>query len=210
MTPDPAQPRPFDDPLQPVPRQPMPAGDFPPPDFEDEYEMNRRRARPGPSGRNGPPFNIGHDDLYPQGLGPNDPFRSSLTDPSRRAPGSGGMHPTFDDPLFRRDPSRGYDPRAPPGARYDPVGPGDMELPGSDGRFIPGRTPGPNGWRGLGGDLDPFSSQLGSDMMMPRSPGRRGGPPFGGGPPGGGFGGNGFGGNGYGGGFGGGFGGGIL
>jgi len=169
----PALPRPFDDPLQPH-RQPIPAGDFPPPGFDDELDMNRRRPYPNLSGRDDRPFNIGQDDLYPQGLGPNDPLRPSLTDPSRgdlRGSG-GGMHPTFDDPLFRSDmPSRGYNSQVPPGARYDPVGPGDPQDP-----------------------------NFGGDMPMPgRGLGGRHGPGNGFGP-GGGFNGNPFGGGGHGGG----------
>jgi hypothetical protein len=137
--PEPARPYPFDDPLAvPPPRRPMP--DFPPPDFEDEYEINRPPGR-GYQPR-GSPFNIGHDDLNPPGLGPNDPFREII----RPGGGSGGMHPTFDDPLFggRRGQGGGYDPQAPPGARYDPVGPGDGPPRGGSGRF-------PGGQGGLGG-----------------------------------------------------------
>ncbi|KAJ5900539.1 uncharacterized protein N7473_004609 [Penicillium subrubescens] len=39
--PQPARPYPFEDPLAPAPRQPNPAGDFAPPGFEDEFEINR-------------------------------------------------------------------------------------------------------------------------------------------------------------------------
>ena len=90
-----AQPRPFDDPLAVPPRRPIPAGDFPPPDFEDEFEMNRRPRGIGGERR---PLNIGERDLYPQGLGPHDPLQGSFH-PSGGI-GGGGMHPTFDDPLF--------------------------------------------------------------------------------------------------------------
>lgn len=89
---------------------------------------------PGGSGRS--PFNIGHDDLHPPGLGPHDPLRSSglpFGGGGGGGGGFGGMHPTFDDPLFagqggRTGPGRGsggeFDPQVPPGARYDPLGPG--------------------------------------------------------------------------------------
>ena len=87
-----AQPRPFDDPLATGPRRPFPAGEFAPPGFDDEYDMNRPLARPGGDRR---PLNIGERDLYPPGLGPNDPLRGGLG-----GIGGGGMHPTFDDPLF--------------------------------------------------------------------------------------------------------------
>ena len=93
-----AIPRPFDDPLAAAPRRPFPAGDFPPPGFEDEYEINRPPGRGGiGGGRN--PFNIGERDLYPPGLGPHDPLRGGGFGPGGGI-GGGGMHPTFDDPLF--------------------------------------------------------------------------------------------------------------
>jgi len=41
------------------------------------------------------PLNIGERDLYPQGLGPHDPLRGGGF-----GPGGGGMHPTFEDPMF--------------------------------------------------------------------------------------------------------------
>ena len=93
-----AQPRPFDDPLAAAPRRPYPLGDFPPPGFEDEYEINRP-PRGGPYGGERRPLNIGERDLYPQGLGPHDPLRAGGFGPSGGI-GGGGMHPTFDDPLF--------------------------------------------------------------------------------------------------------------
>lgn len=118
--PPPARPFPFNDPLADLPpRRPHPVGDFPPPGFEDEYEMNRPPrlvAPPGMGGRN--PLDIGHDDLYPPGLGPHDPLRGTFIPGGGGLPrpgggGGGGMHPTFDDPLFggRRGNEGGYDPR---------------------------------------------------------------------------------------------------
>jgi len=89
-----AQPRPFHDPLAAEPRRPYPAGDFPPPGFEDEYEVNRP-PRGGIGGMGRRPLNIGERDLYPQGLGPHDPLRGGGF-----GPGGGGMHPTFEDPMF--------------------------------------------------------------------------------------------------------------
>lgn len=114
------------------PRRPQPAGDFAPPGFEDEFEINRppRAYPPGMGGRS--PYNIGDRDLYPAGLGPNDPLRGTI------GPGfgSGGMHPTFDDPLFGGPGAGGgYDPRAPPGARYDPPGPGGPPFGRGRGPF---------------------------------------------------------------------------
>ncbi|EXK24167.1 hypothetical protein FOXG_22385 [Fusarium oxysporum f. sp. lycopersici 4287] len=107
--------------------RPQPVGDFTPPGFEDEYEVNR----PPRSGLQMPgrsPYNIGHDDLNPPGLGTHDPLRGSFTGGVLPRPGGGsGMHPTFDDPLFGGqggDGSSGFDPQAPPGARWDLTGPG--------------------------------------------------------------------------------------
>lgn len=136
--------------------RPPPAGDFPPPDFEDEHQMNR----PPPSmlpGRS--PYNIGHDDLNPPGLGPHDPLRSSFTGGGLPRPGGGGgMHPTFDDPLFNgqgsaypRGQGQGYDPQAPPGARWDPVGPGMGHGPRFPNHFGGGGGSGGNPFGGAGG-----------------------------------------------------------
>lgn len=112
----PARPQPFHDPLAQPPR-PHPYGDFPPPAFEDPYDLNRP-LRPMGGGR--PGFgNIGDRDLYPQGLGPRDPFGGS-----NPGFGGGGMHPTLPDFHDPRGRGNGYDPQVPPGSRYDPVGPG--------------------------------------------------------------------------------------
>ena len=102
-----AQPRPFNDPLAAEPRRPFPAGDFPPPGFEDEYDITRPPGRGG-MGAIRRPLNIGERDLYPPGLGPHDPLRDGGFGPG----GGGGMHPTFDDPLFGGRANReGIDPR---------------------------------------------------------------------------------------------------
>ncbi|KAI4215214.1 MAG: hypothetical protein LQ349_009173 [Xanthoria aureola] len=154
--PPPARPRPFNDPLAAEPRRPYPAGDFPPPGFEDEYEMNRPPGRGGLGGERRP-LNIGERDLYPPGLGPHDPLRGPGFGPSGGI-GGGGMHPTFDDPMFGGDGGGGmggYDGRAPPGARYDPVGPGDGPPnirggPRFPGGGVGGRPPNPFG--GFGGN----------------------------------------------------------
>jgi hypothetical protein len=156
----PARPYPFDDPLAAAPRRPVPVGDFAPPGFEDEYEMQRPpRGMPGGYGdRN--PLSIGDRDLYPPGLGPNDPLRMGPTGGFR---GGGGMHPTFDDPLFGgQGGGQPYDPRAPPGARYDPIGPGDgpPNIRGGP-RFSGGRGGGFGG--GFGGN--PFGG-LGSNDFI--------------------------------------------
>ena len=153
-----AQPRPLDDPLAAgPPRRPFPAGDFPPPGFEDEYEINRGPGA-GPYGGPRRPLNIGERDLYPPGLGPHDPLRAGPG--GGFAPGGGGMHPTFDDPMFGGDGGAGgelWGPggRAPPGARYDPVGPGDGPPRGGMGRF-PG---------GGGGTRGPFGGGFGGDII---------------------------------------------
>ncbi|KAI1163716.1 PI31 proteasome regulator N-terminal-domain-containing protein [Nemania serpens] len=159
LMPQPAQPYPFDEPRRPQPRHPIPAPDFPPPGFEDPYDLNRFRAPLAP-GRT--PFgNIGADDLNPPGLGPHDPLRPGLGMPGGGLPrpgGSRGMHPTFDDPLFGGPGEMGdeFDPQVPPGARYDPLGPGGMPRLGGrrpgNGPFGGGRG-GFGGFSGFGGDI---------------------------------------------------------
>ncbi|KAL1868215.1 hypothetical protein VTK73DRAFT_3808 [Phialemonium thermophilum] len=137
----PRPPYPAIDPLADVPRRPVPAGDFPPPGFEDEYEINRPPRGPlhpggggmpgvgEPFGGGRNPYNIGERDLYPPGLAPHDPLRGSFVPggPGGADRGTGGMHPTFDDPLFGGPHGDDTDdPRIPPGARWDPVGPGGL------------------------------------------------------------------------------------
>lgn len=152
--PRPAQPYPFNDPLDPPPRNPFPAGDFPPPGFEDPYDINRPARSPLQPGRS--PFgNIGADDLNPPGLGPHDPLRPGMgIGGGLPRPGGGrGMHPTFDDPLFG-GPGGGeeeFDPQVPPGARYDPLGPGGVP-----------RLGGRRGGRGGGSFGDGFGGSFGS------------------------------------------------
>ena len=154
--PRPALPYPFNDPLAAAPRRPHPPGDFPPPDFEDEYEMNRP-PRGMPAGYQ--PFgNIGERDLYPPGLGPHDPLRIGPGGGGYR--GGGGMHPTFDDPLFGGNGGAApFDPRAPPGARYDPVGPGDGPPNLRGGSRFPG------GGRGGGFGGNPFGGFGSGDFI---------------------------------------------
>lgn len=154
--PEPARPYPFDDPLAAAPRRPLPAGDFPPPGFEDEFEINRppRGFHPGYGERR--PLNIGERDLYPPGLGPHDPLRGHFGPGG----GGGGMHPTFDDPMFggRGEDGQGFNPQVPPGARYDPVGPGDerpMGRGGGPGSRFPGGRGGFGGFGGFGGPGGP-------------------------------------------------------
>ncbi|KAH7150483.1 PI31 proteasome regulator N-terminal-domain-containing protein [Dactylonectria estremocensis] len=146
--PNPNVPHPAFNPLPDMARpRPHPVGDFPPPGFEDEYEMNRPPR--GLAQPHLPPYNIGHDDLNPPGLGPHDPLRGSFVGGGLPRPGGGaGMHPTFDDPLFGGSGagSGGYDPQAPPGARWDPLGPGGgPRFPG------PGGGGGNNPFGGFGG-----------------------------------------------------------
>ena len=121
VLPRPAQPHnPLIDPSIGPRQPPFPVGEMPPPGFEDEHGILRPpRGIPRP-GAFGP--NIGERDLYPPGLGPNDPLRMG---PGARGPGGGGgMHPTLDDPMFGGGSARQFDPSAPPGARYDPPVPG--------------------------------------------------------------------------------------
>lgn len=149
--PQPARPYPFHDPLAADPRRPIhPGGEFLPPGFDDEYDLQRGPLRGGLApGQGGSPFGIGHDDLNPPGLGPHDPLRGSFVGGGHGGFG-GGMHPTFDDPLFGgRGQARGRggfgNGNAPPGARYDPVGPGDGPQGGMGGRP-------PNPFGGFGGN----------------------------------------------------------
>ncbi|KAI9886145.1 MAG: hypothetical protein M1823_002048 [Watsoniomyces obsoletus] len=190
--PQPARPYPYDDdPLALPPRgnrNPYPAGDFPPPGFEDEYDIMRPPRGMGPVGgggmgggggggiRGGYPLGIGHDDLYPPGLAPHDPLQGPfMPGPGMggrpHGGGQGGMHPTFDDPLFMGGGGGmgqgGYDPSHPPGARFDPVGPGIPPPSGSG-----------SGPRGSG--LDPFRGPPGPFGGGGRGGGGGGG--FGGGP----------------------------
>ena len=147
--PEPARPNPypFNEPLAAEPRRAFPP-DLEPPGFEDEYDILRAPGRIGGRAGPRPPLGIGHDDLYPAGLGPNDPFRPSFGQGGGFGGMGGGMHPSFDDPLFggRGNPrGRGSgDPQVPGGARYDPVGPGDprggMRFPGA-GHMGPGGGP---------------------------------------------------------------------
>lgn len=140
-------------PLGPLPEmarpRPAPVGDFPPPGFEDEHQMQGYTGPRQPWFGSNSPYNIGHDDLNPPGLGPHDPLRGSFVGGGGLPrPGGSGMHPTFDDPLFTgqgsgnpRAPDEGYNPQAPPGARWDPLGPGGNPRfpgPGQGGPFGPG------------------------------------------------------------------------
>jgi hypothetical protein len=88
------------------------------PDFEDPYDLNR----PLPHLPRGSPFTIGSDDLNPH---PN-PY--NIMDPEsgmsplglpRPMPGQGGMYMDI-----RGRGRGGRPPNVPPGARWDPVGPG--------------------------------------------------------------------------------------
>jgi hypothetical protein len=76
------------------------------------------------------------------------------------------MHPTFDDPLFRGQGGQGgYDPAAPPGARYDPVGPGDPLRDNCGGPRFPGGGFGGGGFGGRGGPPNPFGGYGGGDFI---------------------------------------------
>lgn len=135
-TPTPARPHPLHDPLA-QPRRPFPAGEFAPPGFEDPYDMTRP---PRPMAGTPNFGNIGERDLYPQGLGPRDGIWGGLGPGLGGGMGAGGMHPTFDDPLFAggRGGNTGYDPRAPPGSRFDPVNPGGAPRGNGDQPGFPG------------------------------------------------------------------------
>ncbi|TGZ82388.1 hypothetical protein EX30DRAFT_317753 [Ascodesmis nigricans] len=111
--------------------RPIPEG-LRPPGFEDEYEVLQppRGSVPFPGGRN--PLSIGDDDLNPPGLGPNPPLRGRFFGEGGvggMAPTGGGMHPGPDHPMFGGS-GELPNPRAPPGARYDPTFPGDYPPAG--------------------------------------------------------------------------------
>ena len=97
-------PWPLQDPLAHPPRRQMPE---PMPGFDDEHEIMRPpRGIFGGGGDGGP--RIGDRDLYPAGLGPNDPIRGGVGPGlGPMGGGGGGMHPTFDDPLFAGQGRRG-------------------------------------------------------------------------------------------------------
>lgn len=145
--PQPNQPFPLADPLA-QPRRPMPE---PMPGFDDELET-QRPLRGGVPGAGGYP-RIGDRDLYPAGLGPNDPLRGGGGGPGFGGMGGGGMHPTFDDPLFAGQGGRGggFNPQAPPGARFeDPFGQGGARGGHPRGAGMGGRPPNPFGGFGDG------------------------------------------------------------
>ena len=100
------------DPLRIPPRRPI--DPEPMPDFEDPYDLNRPLPlfpQPRP-----PPFSIGHDDLNPPGLG--NPFNMG----GGLGPGGnqGGMYMD----IRGRGRAGQRPPGVPPGARWDPIGPG--------------------------------------------------------------------------------------
>jgi len=162
LLPRPAQPHnPLADPSFAPRRPPQPTGDFPPPDFEDPYDLNRPpRGMPRPGG-NGFTPGYGERDLYPPGMGPNDPLRIGGGGGPGFRGGGGGMYPTFDDPMFggRGGEEEGFNPQAPPGARWDPLGPG---MPrGGGGRFGGGG----GGVGGGGRPPNPFGGFGGNDFI---------------------------------------------
>ena len=151
--PEPARPNPYPsaDPLvHPRGSVPVPSDEFPPPGWDDPLDMHRPRLQ----GRNQPglrsPLSIGHDDLNPPGLGAHDPLRGSFVPGGGLPrPGHGGMHPTFEDPLFSgpgRASSGDSNPQAPDGARWDPVGPGFPISGGRRGRDGRGGSTWGNEW----------------------------------------------------------------
>ena len=153
LLPNPARPHPLVDPSVAPRRPPGPSGDFPPPGFDDEYDILRPPGRGMPGNGGGPYPNLGERDLYPPGMGPNDPLRiGGQRGPGLRGPGGGGMHPTFDDPMFGGDSggAGGFNPQVPPGARYDPTGPGLHPPRGAGGYGSMGGAP-HNPFGGFGG-----------------------------------------------------------
>ncbi|KAF1993163.1 hypothetical protein P154DRAFT_450942 [Amniculicola lignicola CBS 123094] len=159
--PEPARPYPYNDPLALPPRGPGRPLPEPIPGFDDELDINRPH---GGLRDDRFPGGIGHDDLYPPGLGPHDPIRPHFGGGLPRPGGmGGGMHPTFDDPMFGGQGRQGgYDPMAPPGSRYDPIGPGGAPRDGRGG--FPGG--GAGGFGGPGGrPPNPFGGYGSGDFM---------------------------------------------
>lgn len=123
----PARPNPLVDPSLGPRRPQVPPGELAPPGFEDPYDINRPARGfppPGIGGVGGGVAGYGERDLYPPGLGPHDPLHGGLG-PGLNRPGSGrggggGMYMDLEDLNGRGEP--GFNPRAPPGARYDPPG----------------------------------------------------------------------------------------
>ena len=138
------------------PRRGGPIPDFPPPGFEDEFEMQRPpQGFGGPGGQAGGPLaNYGHNDLYPPGLGPRDPLSVGLGS-------TGGMAANLERP------DRGYDAQRPAGARWDPVNGGDDDVLGGPGMGMGSggsRFGGPRGGFGSGGG-NPFGGFGGGDFI---------------------------------------------
>ena len=146
----PAQPRP-EGPLNPPPRAPF---GYPSP--RNPLEIGRRDRDPFPNNPFAPPPifpNNGGDGMF---LGPNHP----IFGPGMRGPGPGGMGPWGGD---------GYLPPmgAPPGARFDPVGPGI-----GPGAPFPGHMP-PGGRNGPFGGQEPDNDEFPPPGSVSSSPFRR-------------------------------------
>jgi hypothetical protein len=111
----------------------------PMPGFEDEFELGGPRPLfPRPSGN---PLSIGHDDLNPPGL--FNPIHGGLGPtglPQPGAAGRGGQGGMYMDIRSRGRPNQSPPPGVPPGARWDPIGPGRR------------RGGGPNPFGGFGDD----------------------------------------------------------
>jgi hypothetical protein len=130
--PPPAQPvNPRIDPLRDDPRNPeydplripprRPYDPEPMPDWEDPYDLTRPRPLfPQPTNN---PLSIGHDDLNPPGLPrPFNPMGGGLGPTGLPQPGSGSGGMFMDIRGTGRGGQR--PPGVPPGARWDPIGPG--------------------------------------------------------------------------------------
>ncbi|KAI1796258.1 PI31 proteasome regulator N-terminal-domain-containing protein [Ganoderma leucocontextum] len=143
----PARPRPEEPPLPPA----RPPFGYPSP--RNPLEIGRRDRDPFPTNPFAPPPlfpDNGGDGMF---VGPNHP----IFGPGMRGPGPGGMGPWGGD---------GYLPPlgAPPGARFDPVGPGIGPGAPFPGRMPPGGRNGPFG--GQEPDNDEFPPPGSRDMFM--------------------------------------------
>jgi hypothetical protein len=118
--PQPRNPNEDDDPLR-IPSR-RPRDPEPMPDWEDPLDLRRPLPLFPQPGQN--PVSIGHDDLNPPGLGsPFTPLPGSIGPDGLPRPGIGsGQGGMFMDMRGRGRGQR--PPGVPPGARWDPIGPG--------------------------------------------------------------------------------------
>jgi PI31 proteasome regulator N-terminal/PI31 proteasome regulator len=124
--------QPNNDPLRLPPRHPI--DPEPMPDFEDPYDLTRP---PGPlfPQPSGPPLSIGHDDLNPPGLGTPFYYPGAAGIGPTGLPRPGGGHSGMFMDIRGRGRGGTTPPGVPPGARWDPIGPGGRGRGGGGNPF---------------------------------------------------------------------------